>query len=153
MAISIQIPNLPDDLTQTKLFDRLMELRTHFEIYTISFFIIGIYWIVYHQVLGYITQSHGTMIWLNLCFLFFITLISFGVDLQVDYGFYPIVFSIYALVLIFAGSKLAVIWFHAEKNELIDTTLTSSAIQNITLQSILTPIVFAVSILISLINI
>jgi hypothetical protein len=93
------------------------------------------------------------MICLNLCFLFFITLVSFGVDLQVDYGFYPIVFSIYALVLIFAGSMLAVIWFHAKKNELIDTTLTASAIQNITLQSILTPIVFAVSILISLINV
>jgi uncharacterized membrane protein len=106
MAISIQIPNLSDDLTQTQLFDRLMELRTHFETYAISFFIIGIYWIAYHQVLGHLTRSHGTMIWLNLCFLFFITLISFAVDLQVDYGFYPIVFSIYALVLIFAGSML-----------------------------------------------
>jgi uncharacterized membrane protein len=153
MAISIQIPNLPENLTQTQLFDRLMELRTHFEIYAISFFIIGIYWIAYHQILGHITRSHGTMIWLNLFFLFFITLISFAVDLQVDYGFYPIVFSIYALVLIFAGSMLAIIWLHAKKNELIDTTLTATAIQNITLQTILTPIVFAVSILISIINV
>jgi len=93
------------------------------------------------------------MIWLNLFFLFFITLISFAVDLQVDYGFYPIVFSIYALVLIFAGSMLAIIWLHAKKNELIDTTLTAIAIQNITLQTILTPIVFAVSILVSIINV
>ncbi|MGH9911903.1 MAG: TMEM175 family protein [Nitrososphaeraceae archaeon] len=59
MAISIQIPILPDDLTQTQLFDRLMELRTHFETYAISFFIIGIYWIAYHQVLGRITRCHG----------------------------------------------------------------------------------------------
>ncbi|MGH9984240.1 MAG: hypothetical protein ACRD8W_09815 [Nitrososphaeraceae archaeon] len=94
-----------------------------------------------------------TMIWLNLYFLFFITQISFAVDLQVDYGFYPIVFSIYALVLIFAGSMLAVIWFHAKKNELIENTLTAYAIQNITLQSILTPIVIAGSILISIINV
>lgn len=94
-----------------------------------------------------------TMIWLNLYFLFFITQISFAVDLQVDYGFYPIVFSIYALVLIFAGSMLAVIWFHAKKNKLIDNTLTAYAIQNITLQSILTPILIAGSILISIINV
>ncbi|MGH9984239.1 MAG: TMEM175 family protein [Nitrososphaeraceae archaeon] len=59
MAISIQIPNLPDDLTQTQLFDRLMELRTHFETYAISFFIIGIYWIAYHQVSGRMTRCHG----------------------------------------------------------------------------------------------
>jgi uncharacterized membrane protein len=123
MAISIQIPNLPENLTQTQLLERLMDLRSHFEIYALSFFIIGIYWIAYHQILGHIARTHGTMIWLNLGFLFFITLISFAVDLQVDYGFFPIVFSIYALVLIFAGSLLAIIWFHAKKNELIDSSL------------------------------
>lgn len=68
-------------------------------------------------------RTHGTMIWLNLGFLFFITLISFTVDLQVDYGFFPIVFSIYALVLILAGSLLAIIWFHVKRNELIDSSL------------------------------
>src|SRR4029453_11291048 len=87
------------------------------------------------------------------CFLFFITLISFAVDLQVDYGYFPMVFSIYALVLIFAGSLLAIIWLHAKKNELIEATLSPSAIQNVTLQSILTPTVFSISILISLINV
>jgi TMEM175 potassium channel family protein len=153
MAISIQIPNLPENLTQIQLFERLVDLRSHFEIYALSFFIIGIYWIAYHQILGHIARSHGTMIWLNLCFLFFITLISFAVDLQVDYGYFPMVFSIYALVLIFAGSLLAIIWLHAKKNELIEATLSPSAIQNVTLQSILTPTVFSISILISLINV
>ena len=80
-------------------------------------------------------------------------MISFAVDLQVDYGFYPIVFSIYAIVLIFAGSLLAIIWLHVNKNELIDSTLILSAIQNVILQTILTPIVFSISILISLVNI
>jgi uncharacterized membrane protein len=153
MAISIQIPNLPENLTQTQLLERLMDLRSHFEIYALSFFIIGIYWIAYHQILGHIARTHGTMIWLNLGFLFFITLISFAVDLQVDYGFFPIVFSIYALVLIFAGSLLAIIWFHAKKYELIDSSLSKSAIQNISLQAILAPVVFSISILIALANV
>ena len=153
MAISIQIPNLPENLTQTQLLDRLMGLSTHFEIYALSLFIIGIYWIAYHQILGHIARSHGTMIWLNLGFLFSITLISFAVDLQVDYGFYPLVFSIYALVLILAGSLLAIIWMHAKKYELIDSTLTPTAIQNITMQTILTPVVFAISIVVSLVNV
>ncbi|MGH9976521.1 MAG: TMEM175 family protein [Nitrososphaeraceae archaeon] len=74
MAISIQIPNLPENLTQTQLLERLMELRSHFEIYALSFFIVGIYWIAYHQILEHLARTHGTMIWLNLCFLFFIYL-------------------------------------------------------------------------------
>jgi uncharacterized membrane protein len=130
-----------------------MGLRTHIEIYALSFFIIGIYWIAYHQIPGHIARTHGTMIWLNLCFLFFITLISFAVDLQVDYGFFPIVFSICALVLIFAGSLLAIIWFHAKKDQLIDSSLFKSAIQNVSLQAVLAPAVFSISILISLANV
>ncbi|MGB7882493.1 MAG: TMEM175 family protein [Nitrososphaeraceae archaeon] len=96
MAISIQIPNLPEGLSQEQVIDRLLGLSSHFEIYAISFFVIGIYWIAYHQIFNYITRSHGIMIWLNLAFLFSITLISFAVDLQVEYGFYYVVFAIYA---------------------------------------------------------
>jgi uncharacterized membrane protein len=73
MAISIQLPNLPDNnITQTELIAKLLELRPQFETYVISFFIIGIYWISYHQVFNHITGSHAIMIWLNLLFLFFI---------------------------------------------------------------------------------
>jgi uncharacterized membrane protein len=96
MAISIQIPNLPEGLSQEQVIDRLLGLSSHFEIYAISFFVIGIYWIAYHQIFNYITRSHGIMIWLNLAFLFSITLISFAVDLQVEYGFYYVVFAIHA---------------------------------------------------------
>ena len=93
------------------------------------------------------------MVWLNLSFLFFITLISFAVDLQVEYGFYYIVFALYALVLALAGLLLMLIWLHARKNGLIDKTVKTIEIQNISLQSILTPAVFMISILISIVNI
>ena len=84
MAISIQIPNLPDNnITETELIAKLLELRPQFETYVISFFIIGIYWVAYHQVFNHITGSHTIMIWLNLLFLFFITLISFATGLQI----------------------------------------------------------------------
>lgn len=152
MAISIQIPDLPENLTQPQVINRLLELRPQFEIYVISFFVIGIYWISYHQVFNRIADSHPIMVWLTLVFLFFITLISFATDLQVDYGFYQIVFILYALVLTLAGSLLTLIWLHATKNRLIDKSLSKTEIQNISLQSILPPAIFAISILISVIN-
>ncbi|HYX55739.1 MAG TPA: TMEM175 family protein [Nitrososphaeraceae archaeon] len=152
MAISIQIPDLPENLTQPQVINRLLELRPQFEIYVISFFVIGIYWISYHQVFNRIADSHPIMVWLTLIFLFFITLISFATDLQVDYGFYQIVFILYALVLTLAGSLLTLIWLHATKNRLIDKSLSKTEIQNISLQSILPPSIFAISILISVIN-
>jgi hypothetical protein len=85
-------------------------------------------------------------------FLFFITLIPFAVDLQVDYGFYQVIFILYALVLIMAGSLLTFIWLHARKNRLIGKSLDHTEIQNILLESILSPSVFVVSILVSIID-
>lgn len=152
MAISIQIPDLPENLTQAQVINRLLELGPQFEIYVISFFVIGIYWISYHQVFNRIEGSHPIMAWLTLVFLFFITLISFATDLQVDYGFYQIVFILYALVLTLAGSLLTLIWLHATKNKLIDKSMSKTEIQNISLQSILPPSIFAISILVSFIN-
>jgi uncharacterized membrane protein len=154
MAISIQIPNLPENLTQTQVIQSLVgESGLRFAIYVISFFFIGLYWISYHQIFNHIVGSHAIIVWLNLVFLFFITIIPFAVDLQIDYGFYQIVFIVYALVLTLAGASLTLIWLHARKNRLVDKNLNHTEIQNILLESALTPSVFAISILVSIIDI
>jgi uncharacterized membrane protein len=154
MAITIQIPSLPENLTQTQVIESLVgELGLRFAIYVISFFVIGLYWISYHQIFNHIVGSHAIIVWLNLVFLFFITIIPFAVDLQVDYGFYQIIFIVYALVLTMAGSSLTLIWLHASKNRLIDESLNHTEIQNILLESTLTPSVFAISILVLIIDI
>jgi uncharacterized membrane protein len=153
MAISIQIPNLPENLTQTQVIQSLVrELVPRLAIYVISFFVIGLYWISYHQIFNHIVGSHAIILWLNLVFLFFITIIPFAVDLQVDYGFYQAIFIVYALVLTMAGASLTLIWLHARKNRLVDKNLNHTEIQNILFESALTPSVFAISILVSTID-
>lgn len=153
MAVLIEIPDLPANLSQTEVIQSLVEdLGPRFAIYVISFFVIGLYWISYHQIFNHIEGSHGVIVWLNLVFLFFITIIPFAVDLQVDYGFYQVIFILYALVLTFGGSTLTLIWLHARKNRLIDNTVSHSEIQNVLLESILLPSVFVISILISIVD-
>ena len=153
MAVLIEIPNLPANLSQTEVIQSLVEdLGPRFAIYVISFFVIGLYWISYHQIFDHIEGSHGVIVWLNLVFLFFITIIPFAVDLQVDYGFYQVIFILYALVLTFGGLTLTLIWLHARKNRLIDNTMSHTEIQNVLLESILLPSVFVISILISIVD-
>jgi uncharacterized membrane protein len=152
MAVTIQIPDLPENLNQSQVINRLGELVTYFEIYVLSFFVIGAYWISYHQISNYLIKNHSGMLWLTLVFLFFITLIPFAVDLQVQYGFYFFIFAIYALVLTLTGLILFLIWLHAKKNQLIDEKLSPIEIQGISLQSGILPAIFAISILIAIIN-
>ena len=154
MALSIQFPiSQSDILTQKEITSKLLELQPQFETYAISFFIVGIYWISYHQLFNHITKSHSITTWLNLLFLFFITLISFTTSLQINYGYYSIIFIIYSIVLTITGTLLSLIWIHAKFTNHIDKTMYDTQITNVLLDSIIPPIIFALSIPISFINI
>ena len=152
MAISLHIPELAQNLTQAQVIDKLLESIPEFEIYVISFFVVGLYWISYHQIFNHIAGSHSTITWLTLVFLFSITLIPLTTNLQIGYGQYQIIFALYALVLTIAGALLTITWLHATKNKLIDEDLTRIEIHRISLESILSSVVFLLSIFISFID-
>ena len=152
MAITINIPNLAQNLTQAQVIDKLSESLPEFEIYVISFFMIGIYWIAYHQIFNHIVGSHQITTWLTLVFLFFITLIPLATNMQIGYGSYQIVFVLYALVLTIAGALSTIIWLHATKNKLINQNMTRTEIHYVLLESTLSPAVFLLSILVSFID-
>lgn len=152
MAITINIPNLAQHLTPAQVIDKLSESLPEFEIYVISFFMIGIYWIAYHQIFNHIVSSHQITTWLTLVFLFFITLIPLATNMQIGYGSYQIVFVLYALVLTIAGALSTIIWLHATENKLINKNLTQIEMRFILLESTLSPVVFLLSIFVSFID-
>jgi uncharacterized membrane protein len=151
MAISIDIPNLAQNLTQAQVIDKLLQSIPEFEIYAISFFVIGVYWIAYHQIFNQIVNSDMTVTWLTLLFIFFITLIPFATNMQIGFG-YHILFVLFALVLAMAGTLLTITWLHATKNKLIDKHLTQREIHSILLEGIIPTVVYFLSILISFID-
>jgi uncharacterized membrane protein len=151
MAITIDIPNLAQNLTQAQVIDKLLQSIPEFEIYAISFFVIGVYWIAYHQIFNQIVNSDTTVTWLTLLFIFFITLIPFATNLQIGFG-YHILFVLFALVLAMAGALLTITWLHATKNKLIDKHLTQREIHSILLEGIIPTVVYFLSILVSFID-
>ena len=119
MALSIDIPDLPSNLTQSELLDKLYALFPQFESYIISFAVIAIFWVSYHQVFNHIKGSHIIMVYLNLLFLLLITLLSLSTSLVINYGGYHIPYIIYSLMVILTSSLLAMIWWHATKDKLL----------------------------------
>ncbi len=152
MAITINMPSITQNLSQAQVIEKLLESIPEFEIYILSFFVIGIYWISYHQIFNHIVGSHSVTTWLTLVFLFFVTLIPLATNMQIGFGRYQIVFALYALVLTIAGALLTITWLHATKNKLIDKDLNQSEIQSISADSILSPAVFLLSILVSFVE-
>lgn len=153
MTLSIDIPDLPPNLTESELLSRLYELYPKVEDYIISFAVIGIFWISYHQIFNFITRSHIAMVYLNLLFLLLITFLSITTSLVIDYGSYQISYVIYCVVVILASSLLALIWWYATKDyRLIDKDIHPLLVRGIMVNLLLIPFVFGISILVSFLN-
>jgi uncharacterized membrane protein len=155
MAISTQIPNLPiNHITEQQFMSKLLQLLPQFEIHAVSFMIVGIYWISYHLVCNHIRLSHSLLIWLNLLFLFFITLISFATYLDFKYGNFHSVFVLYVSTLAITGSLLVFIWLHASKeNLLIDNAMSRFQRRFMFYDLTIPPGIFMISIGISFVDI
>lgn len=150
MTLSIDIPDLPANLTESQLLSRLSDMYPQVESYMISFAVIAIFWISYHQVFNFIKESHISMVYLNLLFLLFITFLSVTTSLVINYGSYQIPYVLYCILVIMTSSLLALIWWFGTKDyRLIDKNVHPLFIRGVLVNLLLIPCVFAISILIS----
>ena len=150
MTLSIDIPDLPPNLTEPQLLGRLYDLYPQVESYVISFAVIAIFWISYHQVFNFITRSHISMVYLNLLFLLLITFLSITTSLVINYGSYQIPYVIYCVVVIMTSSLLALIWWYATKDyRLVDKDIHPLFVRGLMTNLLLVPFVFAISIFVS----
>jgi uncharacterized membrane protein len=153
MTLAIDIPDFPPNLTESELLSRLYELYPQVESYIISFAVIAIFWISYHQVFNFIKESHISMVYLNLLFLLLITFLSITTSLVINYGSYQIPYVIFCVVVIMTSSLLALIWWYATKDyRLVDKDIHPFLVRGIMVNFLLIPFVFAISILVSFFN-
>jgi uncharacterized membrane protein len=153
MALTIDIPDLPPNLSQSELLQRLDDFYPQFEDYIISFAVIAIFWISYHQVFNHIKGSHISMVYLNFLFLLFITLLSLTTTLVTNYASYQIPYIIYCLIVIMTSSLLVLIWWYATKEyRLVDKGMHPLFIKGTFFALLAIPIIFSISIIISFID-
>jgi uncharacterized membrane protein len=150
MTLSIDIPDLPPNLTESQLLSTLYEMYPQVESYIISFAVIAIFWISYHQVFNFITRFHIFMVYLSLLFLLLVTFLSVATSLIINYDSYQIPYVIYCIVVIMTSSLLALIWWHATKDHrLVDKNINPLFVRGLMVNLLLVPFVFAISILVS----
>jgi len=153
MALTIDIPDLPPDLSQSELLQRLDDSYPQLEDYIISFAVIAIFWISYHQVFNHIKGSHISMVYLNLLFLLFITLLSLTTSFVTNYASYQIPYIIYCTVVIITSSLLVLIWWYATKDyRLVDKGMHPLFIKGTFFALLAIPIIFSISVVISFID-
>jgi uncharacterized membrane protein len=116
--------------------------------------VVGTYWISYHRIFEHIRHANITLVWLNLLFLLSISLTAYFTGLLTTYGIHKIVVITFAGIMAATGLMLCIMWWYATHNRyLVDKDIHPDLVKYFLLRSVVSPVIFLVSIGISFINI
>lgn len=119
----------------------LILLIPKFLSYAMSFWIIGLYWVVHHRIFRHIRRCDDGLIWLNLLFLFTIAFLPFPVALMGSYGALRAAVVFYTATLIVTGIAQLLLWRHASRGaHLIDPDFDPREARFITVRSAVAPL-------------
>ncbi len=116
MAFSIKVPSIPRDADNARLAAVLFELWPQFVTYIISFVMLGVYWIGHHNQFHYIRHSDRVLLWINVVFLMFVTLIPFSTEVLGQNRGQPVAVVFYGVNLTILGFILQAQWWYATTN-------------------------------------
>lgn len=121
-AIAMTILVLNIDIPDKEMVDRigllkaLMSHANQFYSYFLSFWLLGIFWIIQHRQMNMLKKTNQTHIWINIIMLMFICLIPFSSSLQPDYGFETTAAAVFSLNMLIIGFINLLNWTYATKN-------------------------------------
>jgi uncharacterized membrane protein len=137
---------IPEGTTDFNLNSVLSSLWPNYLAFLISFFVIGLYWIVHVRQFRFVRKYDSGLLWLNLMFLLFIVIMPFTTSIVSKYSSETAVI-IYAANVALVGYMRTASWFYSAHNHrLIDKRLSSTFIRRTTIMNLIAPSIFTLSI-------
>jgi uncharacterized membrane protein len=153
LVLDLAIPEISSQQIDLLLLPSLVEIYPKIIGFSLSFFIIAIYWLSYHRIFSFIRDIDRHLLMLNIFFLFFIVFMPFPTLLLGLYGAHVSVVIFYAAVIATSSSFLYLIWHHAiRQDHLLNQPLAADFIEYISIRNLINVVVFLASIGIALIN-
>jgi len=153
LVLKIDLPVIVGGSVTDQLPSMLVNLWPQYLANIITFFIIGVYWLNHHAVFGLIRKYNKMLVWMNIVFLMSVAFLPFPVDLYGDYSSNPVVIGFFALSLAIVGYLLAAIWIYASTNHrLVDKALSKRRIKFYTMEYLVAPVIFTISIPLAIIH-
>lgn len=88
------------------LWDALVRMGPSFAAYLLSFTMLGTFWLAQHTLLGILGRCDRTLTWINLGFLFVVTLLPFSAALLAHYAHLRLAVGVYWLNILLLGAGL-----------------------------------------------
>jgi uncharacterized membrane protein len=130
MVLQLTVPIVTGFDINSRLTQELLNMWPMLVSYFLSFFIVGMYWLIHHFIFDNIKYYDSTLAWLNILFLVFVSLIPFTTSLMGRYFLQKtptIIYGFQLLIMFFMGFSL---WSYATgKKNLVDSGVDISVIK------------------------
>jgi uncharacterized membrane protein len=98
--------------------------------YAISFAVAGVFWVAHHADLHHLTHTDNRFLWINIFFLFWVSLLPFSAALLGEHHHYAVAVIVYGCNMIFANLTLHIGWRYAiSGHRLVSPDLSALAIR------------------------
>lgn len=78
LILEIRVPNLPPNSPNVEVAPALFALWPKFASYLVTFVSLGFFWVGHHIMYHAIRRADRTLLWLNICFFMFVSLLPFS---------------------------------------------------------------------------
>jgi uncharacterized membrane protein len=95
--------HVPEGVSAEHLGDELIRLLPTMGAYFLSFFVVGLYWMVHHRTMHLLKEVNQPVLWINIIWLLFVSVMPFTTSLLGGYPLQPLPITIYGLNLIFTN--------------------------------------------------
>ena len=157
LVIEIKVPELHEGFSDQLLGPELLHLVPKFIGFLISFFIIGLYWTIHHQMFGFVINYDRKLLWLNLLFLMSIVLMPFSSGLYGEYSvpaaiYMHLPYGIYVGNIVFSGIMTYSLWSYLTNpaRNLTEGIPSGSYVRLAKARSVVVSFVFLLSFLVTL---
>lgn len=126
LVLEITLPEIAQPTLQAELPQKLLELLPKLFKFTLSFMVLGILWSFHHLVFHSIKRSNMALVWLNIVFLMFVTLIPLSTSFRPVPPITPSLVStlIYVLNVALAFAMIFIMWTYATgEHHLVDSDI------------------------------
>ncbi len=151
LVLDIRLPEGFGEFNDTELWAALVALWPRILAYLLSFYVIAQFWFSHRSKFNRIVKTDSRLMWINMLFLLTVGLVPFTTNLIAESGG-TLSTIIYAAAMVVSGLSLSAIWLYASANKLIDPKITIEERREQLQATLMTSLVFAVSIPLSVVH-
>ncbi|WP_137288997.1 TMEM175 family protein [Natronorubrum halophilum] len=147
LVLQFEVPNV----STSELPAAVADQETLLVSYLLSFVVVGLYWIIHHNLFRYIVAHDRLLLWLNLLFLLSISFLPYPTELMGVYGT-RFTWSLYAINFVLVGVLMTAVWDYAARAGFTDDEIDDRAARLITIRGLISPAIFVLSIAVAAVN-